>query len=380
MIMIIRRSRARRQAMTTAQEPQQVDWIPKHLPEGIQQELLALTRESERMPSIECSETLIRHWCEATEDSNPLYLDREYAKSQGFSGVVAPPTMNMTFAIPYRWPRPNSNATGPTALHYRLKKLMSLPVGVVVDTETEYLRFVELGDRLFLSNRLASMTGPKKTRLGEGYFWVTEGIARNQNDEITSRTRTTMFAYSPGLTEEESDDDTPGILSKATEDALSAERCTHLPTDQSVYWDEVQEGDTLPTLMMPITVTRCIYLASATRDFSPHHSNSQYAQEQVKARDMFLNTPFNTGMMSRFATEWGGPRSRLRKVKLYMRENICAGDDMVIDGRIVKKYAEADDHLVDIDIQVSTQHGPAYTASVTLSLATSDESLDARSS
>jgi hypothetical protein len=119
---------------------------------------------------------------------------------------------------------------------------------------------------------------------------------------------------------------------------------------------------------MPITVTRCIYLASATRDFSPHHSNRDYAQQQVHARDMFLNTPFNAGMLSRFSTDWGGPLSRLRNLKLRMRENICAGDDMIMNGRVVRKYEEDGEPRVDIDIQVSTQDGPAYEAAATLVL------------
>lgn len=354
--------------MKNDQDEQQVDWIPKHLSSEVQEELLALTNESVRTSSaIECSEPLIRHWCEAIEDGNPLYLDQDYAKSQGFSGIVAPPGMNSTFSIPYRWPQPE--AGGSSNLHFRLKRLMNLPVGVVVENETEYLRFVELGDRLFMSSRLASMTGPKTTRLGEGYFWVMEGITRNQRDEITAKSRMTMFAYNPGLQEADDDDSAgPEGLSRATEDALLADQCTHLPPDQRVFWDEVAEGDALPTLVMPITVTRCIYLASATRDFSPHHSNRDYAQQQVGARDMFLNTPFNSGMLSRFVTEWGGPLSRVRKIKLAMRENICAGDDMILDGQVVRKYAEDGDHFVDIDIQVSTQDGPKYAAGATLML------------
>ncbi len=366
--------------MTTDQGQPPVDWIPKHLPDEVQHEILALTNESDRIPIVGCSEPLIRHWCEAIEDGNPLYLDDEYAKSQGFRGVVAPPAMNMTFAIPYRWPRPEAGSA--MNLHFQLKRLMNLPVGVVVENETEYVQFVEVGDQLFFSSHLISMTGPKTTRLGDGYFWVSESITRNQRDEITSKSRTTMFAYNPGLREGQGEDDatTPDGLSPATEDALRAEECSHPSANQRVYWDEVEAGDVLPTFVMPITVTRCVYLASATRDFSPHHSNRDYAQQQVGARDMFLNTPFNFGMLSRFATDWAGPLSRVRKLKLAMRENICAGDDMIIDGRVVRKYAHEGDHLVDIDIQVSTQDGPAYEAAATLMLPRLPSAADAPAS
>jgi hypothetical protein len=39
---------------------------------------------------------------------------------------------------------------------------------------------------------------------------------------------------------------------------------------------------------------------------------------------------------------------------------------------VTRKYVENDEHLVDIDIQVSTQHGPAYGAAATLRLPTRD--------
>jgi len=36
---------------------------------------------------------MIRHWCEAMGDNNPLYTDSDAARAQGFEGVVAPPAM-----------------------------------------------------------------------------------------------------------------------------------------------------------------------------------------------------------------------------------------------------------------------------------------------
>ncbi len=44
----------------------------------------SLARESEAEPApLAVTEHLIRHWCEAVEDGNPLYLDEAYARSRG---------------------------------------------------------------------------------------------------------------------------------------------------------------------------------------------------------------------------------------------------------------------------------------------------------
>ena len=74
---------------------------------------------------------------------------------------------------------------------------------------------------------------------------------------------------------------------------------------------------------------------------------------------MFLNTPFNMGILTRFLTDWSGPTGRVQRLKLRMSENICVGDDMSIDGKVTRKYVEEDEHRVDVAITVSTQDGPA---------------------
>jgi len=35
------------------------------------------------------NEAMIRHWCEAMEDGNPLYSDEEYAKKSKYGGIIA---------------------------------------------------------------------------------------------------------------------------------------------------------------------------------------------------------------------------------------------------------------------------------------------------
>jgi acyl dehydratase len=356
----------------TRDEP---EWIPAHLSAPARQALVDLTRPSAAHGTeIECSEHLIRHWCETVEDGNPLYLDTEYAQSLGFAGIVAPPALAMaTLSIPYRWPWPPKKHVPTTNLHYQVKKIMNLPVGVVVDTEIEFVRHLEPGDTLTQVTRLVSMTGPKRTRLGEGYFWVLEFISSNQRDQVVFVTRLTMFAYNPAgnathPTGDNPDEEAPDGRHPATEACLEANRGTETHSIDTVYWDQVEVGDPLPPLFMPVTVTRCVMLASATRDFAPHHHNRDYAQNEVQARDMFLNTPFNLGLLSRFVTDWAGPRGTVRRLRLAMSQNICAGDDMTINGRVSRKFVDGDNHGVDIEIVVSTQDGPAYGASASVLL------------
>ena len=172
-------------------------YMPEYASEEVRREILELTKESEPRPcAVECCEHLIRHWCEALEDGNPLYLDEDYARSRGFRGLVAQPGMFVsTLTVPFRWPWPPKDHKPERNIHFYLKELLGLPVGILRDYEVEYYEFIQQGDRLSTSGRLVSISPWRKTGLGEGHFWSTETNYRNQHGQRVARAVTTLFGY-----------------------------------------------------------------------------------------------------------------------------------------------------------------------------------------
>ena len=171
--------------------------VPEYASKEVQQKILELAQESRRIPcAVECCEHLIRHWCETVEDGNPLYLDEAYAKSRGFRGVVAQPGMIVsTLTVPFRWPWPPKDYKPDRNIHFLLKELLGFPVGILRDYDVEYYEFIQVGDRLSASGRLASISPWARTRLGEGHFWSTETNYYNQQDVLVARATITLFAY-----------------------------------------------------------------------------------------------------------------------------------------------------------------------------------------
>jgi len=353
-----------------AEEPA-LDYIPEYLSEDAKQRLRELAKESKPEPApLEVNEYLIRHWCEALEDGNPLYLDADYAKSQGFRSVVAPlGSVMTTFAMHFRWPWPPGEREPVRHIHYDIKDALNLPVGIITQIEMENHAALQVGDRISISQRLLSVSPWKKARVGEGHFWVMDRLYRNQHGELILRERMTAFGYGRQEGAPLAAGSTQGGWSPAVEEVIQGEKTGYRPpVFRHRFWEDVQEGEELPALHMPITFTRCVYLASATRDFSPQHSNREYAQQRSKTKDIFVNTPFNMGMISRFMTDWGGPKSTVRRMNLAMRGNICAGDDMVITGKVTKKHITDGEHRVDLDIVMATQDGPVTPCGATLAL------------
>ncbi len=375
--------------------------IPDYVSAANRARILELARADEREVSeVECSEYLIRHWLETVEDANPLYLDREYARSRGFSDVVAQPGMVIcTLVLPYRWPMREFHKTR-QLLHFELKDLLEQPVGILANYEMKFLRHVEIGDRLSTTGRLVDISPFKRTRLGAGYFTKLETSYYNQRDELVSQAHTNLFSYGgKAPAGEDSEEDraraeaaqrrraAPSTLEDQAPNAPPAEHWLdggwHNGTEEMLEswrtgwqggvpaqrnWNDVAVGAAMPQLVMPITVTRCVFMASASRDFAPQHHNTWYCHNRSRTREMFLGTHFNLGMLSRFMTDYGGPASTVRRIQLQMRRTIGAGEDYIMNGTVTRKWEEGGEKLIDMDISISTQMGPAYDCSGTLAL------------
>lgn len=128
----------------------------------------------------------------------------------------------------------------------------------------------------------------------------------------------------------------------------------------TVDWERLSAGVELPQVIDEIDYQRVVLNAAATWDFFPGHTDPAYAENQGHPT-IFVNTMHLAGFADRMATEWAGPRSRVVRRKMTLAGSIYAGDTMVGNGRVVAKRcdtsAEAPRYLVDLQIEVTNQHG-----------------------
>ena len=142
------------------------------------------------------NKSMIRHWCEAMEDGNPLYTDEEYAKQSKYGGIIAPPQMVQAFSTPALWPKKESKPD-PFA---RAVKMMTEAgyFGIVATTTSqEYFQPMRPGDQLSFKVKLASMSPEKTTRMGTGHFLTAEYTYLNQKDEVVCIQPFTVLTFKP---------------------------------------------------------------------------------------------------------------------------------------------------------------------------------------
>ena len=143
----------------------------------------------------EVNRAMIRHWCEAMEDENPVYSDEEYAKNSEYGGIIAPPQMAQVFCMPPLWPR--REMADPQGKAVKMMDDAGYSGVVATTTTQEYFRPLRLGDRLSYTLKLTSVSPEKKTRLGTGHFITSEYTYRNQDGEVVCIQPFTVLKFIP---------------------------------------------------------------------------------------------------------------------------------------------------------------------------------------
>lgn len=147
---------------------------------------------------------MIRHWCEAMGDENPIYTDPEAARAAGFEGIVAPPAMLQAWTMNgFAGQRaPGSSEENPMAV-IPVLEAAGYPAVVAVNCEQEYERYIEEGDEIYHRSSIESISEQKSTALGVGYFVTKLSTYYNQRDEMVGTMRFRVFLYRPHPRREE---------------------------------------------------------------------------------------------------------------------------------------------------------------------------------
>ena len=155
------------------------------------------------------NEAMIRHWCDAMGDANPIYTDHAAAVAAGHSGIVAPPAMLQVWCMPLQVDRGRAVGEVPwhghlppassTARHELWKLLDDAGFTSVVATtsDQEYVRYLRLGDRIALTSVIERISGEKRTALGRGHFVTIRYEYRDQAGELVGTMSSGLLKYAP---------------------------------------------------------------------------------------------------------------------------------------------------------------------------------------
>ncbi len=139
---------------------------------------------------------MVRHWCDAMGDDNPVYTDPDAAASSVFGGPVAPPSMLQAWTM--RGLKPPADA-GPNAQAelWDLFAEAGFTSVVAVNCDQEYFRYLRPGDHLTHEVVIDSISPEKETGLGTGHFINQLYTFRDESGEKVGTMLFRLFKFRP---------------------------------------------------------------------------------------------------------------------------------------------------------------------------------------
>jgi len=131
----------------------------------------------------------IRRHCHMVEDSNPLFLDPEYARKTRYGQVICPPSgwLAMYFASLGPWP----------PVFESLVPMVPTPGKRIVNMsqEVEWFVPIKVGDHLSVKRRIVDVYQKSISIDPEAVWIVSDSIITNQRDETACIVRNTLLTH-----------------------------------------------------------------------------------------------------------------------------------------------------------------------------------------
>jgi uncharacterized OB-fold protein len=156
--------------------------------------IMALGESRRRLARDPVNLPMIENWIEAIGEANPVYTDPGFAAASVHGALVAPPAMAQVWTMPGQGGtrEPDDPMSQITAV------LEDAGYTSVVATNSDHVfhRYVRHGERLAITVSLAGLTGPKRTALGEGWFFTTRHTWYS-DDEIVATMDFRILKFRP---------------------------------------------------------------------------------------------------------------------------------------------------------------------------------------
>jgi len=305
---------------------------------------------------------MVRHWCEAIDDRNPVYLDAHAAASSVHGGLVAPPTMLQAW-IMFGLRPPLRASTPQDELFVELNQAGFTSV-VATNCNQTYHRYLRPGDHVSLESKISDVSDMKTTGLGDGHFISSEMLYR-VGDELVATMIWRLLKFRPrGKAGGAPPQPGQNVIPDITGIELPSWPAP-APAKVSPFVDDIAAGDELPELVLPLDRTIIMATAIASRDYQEVHHDPGLAVLRG-SQDIFMNILSTNGFCGRFVTDWAGPDAVLNNVSIRLGVPNYAGDVMTMTGSVTD--ADPGSGEVTVTLQGANSLGNHVTGTVTLTL------------
>ena len=140
----------------------------------------------------------------------------------------------------------------------------------------------------------------------------------------------------------------------------------------TLRWSDIEVGDEVTPLEIPITTTMIVAGAIASRDFMPVHHDRDYANKQGSP-NLFMNILTSNGYCVRFLTDWAGPEAMVTKLSIRLGVPCFPDDPLRFTGTVTGKTQGSrregtDENFIEVTFRASNSLGDHVSGTAVLSL------------
>lgn len=140
---------------------------------------------------------------------------------------------------------------------------------------------------------------------------------------------------------------------------------------EQIFWEDVNEGDELPSLSKVATTQSLVKWAGASGDFVPLHYEDEFAEASGVGKPI-VHGALKRQWLVHLMTDFAGEDGFLRKFSCQYRRmdhprmmkslvEPKDGETWQIRGKVTGKHVDGDEHLVECDIWVEDGQGEKTT-------------------
>ncbi len=136
----------------------------------------------------------------------------------------------------------------------------------------------------------------------------------------------------------------------------------------TLQWADINVGDEVTPLEIPVTTTLIVAGAIASRDFMPVHHDRDFANKQGSP-NLFMNILTTNGYCVRFLTDWAGPEAMVKNLSIRLGVPCFPDDPLRFTGSVTgKTEGNNGENFVEVTFSGTNSLGDHVSGTAVLSL------------
>ncbi len=127
-----------------------------------------------------------------------------------------------------------------------------------------------------------------------------------------------------------------------------------------IYYEDVEAGSEIPSLEKNPTTRQLVQYAGASGDFYQIHYDKDFAQAN-NLPGVILHGALKNAFLGQLVTDFAGDLGWVRKLTVQYRGMDQPGAKITGRGKVAKKYADGNDHVVECEIWLENAKGEKTT-------------------